>query len=192
MQLAREFFLTPRAHLERKAEADFSGPDARAALDQGADFRALREPDLSWPARQFFHLWIRRGGRRYFNKDVRSLTLPEAALLAGLIRGPNLYSPYKYPQRALERRNYVLHRMVETGFITAAQAERGLQGALGTRAANVEANQALFFVDMVREQLLTQFSEHELLSQGYRIYTTLDLDLQRAASEGARAGRGGC
>ena len=66
----------------------------------------------------------------YFQKDVSQLNLPEAAFLAGLIRGPNLYSPYKYPRRAVERRNFVMRQMVETGFIEPAEAERALAAPL--------------------------------------------------------------
>jgi penicillin-binding protein 1B len=124
----------------------------------------------------------------YFNKDVGSLTLPEAALLAGIIRGPNLDSPYKYPERALERRDHVLRRMLEVGFITPIQAERTAAAPLGLAQQNVEASQAPFFIDMVRDQLLAQFPERDLLSQSYRIYTTLDLNLQAAASYAVRSG----
>src|SRR5207253_9680834 len=60
----------------------------------------------------------------YFNRDIRSLTLPEAALLAGLIRGPNLYSPYKYPKKAIDRRNWGLPRRHGDGFISAEEAEK--------------------------------------------------------------------
>ena len=60
----------------------------------------------------------------YFNKDVGSLTAAEAALLAGVIRGPNLYSPYKYPARALERRNFVLKSMKDLGMLTPEEAEK--------------------------------------------------------------------
>ena len=126
----------------------------------------------------------------YFNKDVSRVDLPEAALLAGLIRGPNLYSPYSHPPRAVARRNYVIREMLGMGFITATQAALASAAPLGVTAGNIEANEAPYFVDMVREQLLTQFSQRDLLSQGYRIYSTLDLDLQQAASNAARLGMG--
>ncbi len=124
----------------------------------------------------------------YFNKDVNSLDAAEAALLAGVIRGPNIYSPYKYPARALERRNFVLRSMLELGLLSPAEAEKANAAPLGLVLRNVEGMQAPYFVDMVKDQLLAQFTEHDLLSQSYRIYTTLDLDVQEAASEGIRAG----
>ena len=124
----------------------------------------------------------------YFNKDVSALTLPEAAFLTGLIRGPNLYLPYEHPKRAAERRNFVLGLMQKAGFISASDAEQASRTPLGLTEQSAEARQQAYFVDMVKTQLLARFSERDLLSRGYRIYTTLDLDLQRAASEGARAG----
>jgi penicillin-binding protein 1B len=124
----------------------------------------------------------------YFNKDVSRLTLPQAALLAGLIRGPNLYSPYSHAARAIARRNYVIQEMLGMGFITPKQAAQASGAPLGVTPGNIEANEAPYFVDMVRDQLLRRFSQQDLISQGYRIYTTLDLDLQRAASDAARLG----
>src|SRR5262249_26434941 len=123
----------------------------------------------------------------YFHKDVGKLNLAEAAFLAGLIRGPNLYSPYKYPQRTLERRNFVLRQMVATGYIKPPDAQRAIAQPLNpAKPTVVDARQEAFFEDMVTQQLRAQFSERELRFRGLRVYTTLDLDLQRAASEGAR------
>lgn len=189
MQLAREFFLG--------RERTWSVKINQACLALMLEQRLTKEQIFELYANQtylgqrgsFSVYGFGEAAAAYFNKDVSSLTLPEAALLAGLIRGPNLYSPYRHPQRALDRRNnYVLRRMVDTGFITAAEAEKAAQAPLGLTQRNVEGNQAPFFVDMVREQLLENFSQRELLSQNYRVYTTLDLDLQNAASEGARVG----
>jgi penicillin-binding protein 1B len=188
MQLARNFFLTPRRTFRRKL--------AEICLALMLEKRLSKEEIFDLYANQIylgqrgsFSIYgVGEAASAYFNKDVKGLTLPEAALLAGMVRGPNLYSPYKYPQRATARRNYVLRRMLEVGFITPAEAEKATAAPLGLAQQNVEANQAPFFVDMVRDQLLAQFSERDLLSQSYRIYTTLDLDLQRASSEAVRLG----
>lgn len=190
MQLARGFFLTPERTVERKASEIF--------LAMLMEQRLKKEEILEMYANQIylgqrgsFSIYgVGEASTAYFNKDVSSLDIHEAALLAGLIHGPNRDSPYKYPQRALDRRNYVIRRMVEVGFINAAEAERATAQPLGLAQQNVEASHAPFFVDMVRDELLARFSEGDLLSQSYRIYTTLDLDLQRAASEAVRAGMG--
>jgi penicillin-binding protein 1B len=188
MQLARDFFLTRERTLRRKA--------VEIALALLMEQRLTKEEIFEMYVNQiylgqrgsFSVYGVGEAATAYFGKDVNSLELHEAALLAGLIHGPNRDSPYKYPERALERRNFVLRRMLEVGFITASQAERASAEPLGLSQQNVEASQAPFFVDMVRDQLLAQFPESDLLSQSYRIYTTLDLDLQRAASEAVKAG----
>jgi penicillin-binding protein 1B len=188
MQLARGFFLTPQRVWRRKLEEIFLA----LLLEQ----RLTKEQILELYANQIylgqrgsFSIYgFGEAANAYFNKDVASLTLPEAAFLAGLIRGPNMYSPYRRPARALERRNYVIREMLDLGMITSEQAEKASGATLGVINQNVEGLEAPYFVDMVRDQLLTQFSERDLNSQSYRIYTTLDLDLQKAASEGARLG----
>jgi penicillin-binding protein 1B len=190
MQLARGFFLTPQRTWRRKLEEVFLA----LLLEQ----RLTKEQILELYANQIylgqrgsFSIYgLGEAANAYFNKDLASLTLPEAAFLAGLIRGPNLYSPYRRAARALERRNYVIRQMLELGMITPAQAEKASGATLGVSNQNVEGLEAPYFVDMVRDQLLAQFSERDLISQSYRIYTTLDLDLQKAASEGARLGMG--
>jgi penicillin-binding protein 1B len=188
MQLARNFFLTPRRTLRRKMKETFIALMLEQRLTKEQIFEMYANQIYLGQRGSFSIYGVGEAASAYFNKDVSSLTLPEAALLAGMIRGPNLYVPYKYPQRAIERRNWVLHRMVDADYITAQQAEAAMAAPLGLAQQNVEASQAPYFVDMVRDQLLDHFTERELLSQSYRIYTTLDLDLQRAASDGAREG----
>jgi penicillin-binding protein 1B len=190
MQLARNFFLTRERTLRRKAAEIFLALLLEQRLSKEQIFELYANQIYLGQRGSFAIYGVGEAASAYFNKDVGSLTLPEAALLAGIIRGPNLDSPYKYPERALERRDHVLRRMLEVGFITSAQAERASAAPLGLAQQNVEASQAPFFVDMVRDQLLAQFPERDLLSQSYRIYTTLDLDLQAAASYAVPAGMG--
>jgi penicillin-binding protein 1B len=188
MQLARDFFLTRQRTLRVKLEQTFLALLLEQKLTKEQIFE-LYANDIYLGQRGSFSVHgLGEAADAYFNKDVRSLTLPEAALLAALIRGPNLYSPYKDPKRVLERRNLVLRRMAETGFITGAEAEMAAASPLGIAQRNVEGSQAPFFVDMVKDLLLAQFQERELVSQSYRVYTTLDLDLQAAASEAVRTG----
>jgi len=116
------------------------------------------------------------------------LTLPEAALLAGIIQGPSRLSPYRHPERATERRNLVLDSMVETHAITKDQAEKAKASPLRLAAPNVEASDAPYFVDLVRETLIPKIPEREMNEQAYRIYTTLDSDLQKAAAQAVETG----
>jgi len=126
--------------------------------------------------------------KSYFNKDLKDITLPEAALLAGLIQRPSFLSPYRHPERAMERRNVVLETMVETHAITREQADKAKAVPLKLAPPNVEASDAPYFVDMVRDQLIGKFNENELNDQSYRIYTTLDPDLQKAAAQAVETG----
>jgi penicillin-binding protein 1B len=188
MQLARNLFLTPRRTIRRKMAEVFLAMilEHRLTKDQ---ILALYANQVYLGQRDSFSIYgFGEAASVYFNKDLSALTLPEAAFLTGLIRGPNLYLPYEHPKRAAERRNFVLGRMQKAGLVSTSEAEQASRTPLGLAEQSAEARQEAYFVDLVKTQLLAQFSEHDLLSRGYRIYTTLNLDLQRAASEGARAG----
>jgi len=188
MQLARNFFLTRERTLRRKAAEIFLALLLEQRLTKEQIFELYANQIYLGQRGSFSIYGVGEAASAYFNKDVGGLTLPEAALLAGIIHGPNRDSPYKYPERALERRNFVLRRMLETGFITPVEAETASGAPLALAHQNVEGSQAPFFIDMVKDQLLAQFPERDLLSQSYRVYTTLELDLQRAASEAVRVG----
>src|SRR5208283_1091218 len=188
MQLARNLFLTPHRTIRRKlAEVFFA---------MILEHRLTKEQILVFYANQvylgqhdsFSIFDFGEAARVYFNKDLSTLSLPEAAFLTGLIRGPNLYLPYEHPQRAAERRNFVLGRMQDAGFISAREFKQASVAPLRLTEMPTEARQQAYFVDMVKAQLLARFSQADLLSKGYRVYTTLDLDLEQAASEGATAG----
>jgi len=131
---------------------------------------------------------LAEASRAYFNKDIKDVTLPEAALLAGIIQRPSYLSPYRHPERATERRNLVLDSMVETGAISKDDAEKAKATPLKLAPPNVEASDAPYFVDLVRESLLARYSERELNQSQYRIYTTLDAGLQKAAAEAVDQG----
>src|SRR5512135_1235613 len=97
-------------------------------------------------------------------------------------------SPYRHPERALERRNLVLDSMFETHAITKADAEKAKATPLKLAPPNVEASDAPYFVDLVRDTLINKLNEREMNDQQYRIYTTLDPDLQKAAAQAVETG----
>ena len=119
--------------------------------------------------------------RGYFGKDVDRLTLAEAALLAGMIRAPNTYSPLQNPDRARERRDAVLARMREVGAIDEATRARAAQEPIRVRAATPPRLLAPYFLDFVRTQIEQPQSDNGQPVPGLKIYTTLDPVLQRAA-----------
>ncbi|GEM_PF-22180 len=121
--------------------------------------------------------------RAYFGKDIAHLSIQEAALLAGIIKSPNYYSPFSHEDRARERRNLVLDKMVEAEKITVAQAEGAKKSPLGvvSRAGAMDASDAPYFIDYMTRQLESQYDERAGNLRSLRIYSTIDLDLQHAA-----------
>lgn len=123
----------------------------------------------------------------YFGKPVSQLTLPEAALLAGMIRGP-IYSPTTHPKRALERRNLVLSLMARDHKISSAQAEAAIKLPLGLHITSPQTDLAPYFVEDIREYLERTYGTAAVHEQGLRVYTTLNVQMQRAADQAVRDG----
>jgi len=188
MQLSRAFFLTPEKTVKRKLSEIMIALELeqKFSKQQIFEFYANRV-DLGQRG-SFTISGFAEAARAYFNKDLKDISLPEAALLAGLIQAPSYLSPYRHPERALERRNTVLDAMVETHAATRADADKAKATPLKLAPPNVEASDAPYFVDLVRETLNNKFNERDLNDQAYRIYTTLDPDLQRAAAQSVEAG----
>jgi penicillin-binding protein 1B len=188
MQLSRAFFLSPEKTLKRKLIEMLIAVELeqKFSKQQIFEFYANRV-DLGQRG-SFTISGFAEGAHSYFNKDLKDISLPEAALLAGLIQAPSYLSPYRHPERALERRNTVLEAMVETGAINRAQADKAKATPLKLAPPNVEASDAPYFVDMVRDTVLSKLNEREVNEQQFRIYTTLDPELQRAAAMAVETG----
>jgi penicillin-binding protein 1A len=123
----------------------------------------------------------------YFSKPVGKLTATEAALLAGMIRGPS-YSPILHAQRALARRNVVLDRMARAGKITQAQAQQGIAAPLALHIEAPHNTLAPYFVEEIRKYLESTYGTETVHERGLRVYTTLNVDAQRAANQAIRDG----
>lgn len=188
MQVARSFFLTRQKTYKRKAAEMLIAIELERRLTKQQIFELYaNQVDLGQRG-SFTIQGFGEAAQAYFGKDIKNLTLPEAALLAGLVQAPSKLSPYRHPEAALDRRNLVLDSMVETGVIKRADADKAKATPLKLSPPNVEASDAPYFVDLVKDQLGSQFGEHEINEQGYRIYTTLDPDLQAAAAEAVQSG----
>src|SRR6201987_1787178 len=124
MQLSRAFFLTPQKTVKRKLSEMLIAMEMeqKFSKQQIFEFYANRV-DLGQRG-SFTIGGFAEASRAYFNKDLRGINLPEAALLAGLIQAPSYLSPYRHPERALERRNIVLEAMVDTHTIPREQADK--------------------------------------------------------------------
>lgn len=188
MQVARGFFLSPEKRLKRKMIEIIISIELEQRFSKNQIFELYANQVDMGQRGSFTITGFGEAAQAYFGKDLKDITLPEAALLAGLVQRPSYLSPYRHPDRATERRNLVLESMVETGDITRAQADAAKATPLKLAPQNVEASDAPYFVDLIRDQLIAKYGDTELNAGGYRIYTTLDPSLQRAAAEAVDAG----
>jgi penicillin-binding protein 1B len=124
----------------------------------------------------------------YFGKEINRLNLPESAMLAGLIQQPSFINPYRWPDRAKQRRNLVLKLMHENKYISDEEYQSASEAPLGIVKKGMEATDAPFFVDLLNDTLVDKFPEYNFQSNIYRIYTTLDMNLQHDAAEAVRIG----
>lgn len=137
-------------------------------------------------AKSIFGMW--EAARFYFGKELRDLTLGEMAVLAGMVKAPNRYAPTRHPDMALQRRNYVLQRMLELGDIAQEEYQAALQEPVGPRDLPPDVNGAPYFADLVKEELQENYPSEMLATAGLHIFTSLDMHLQRIAQEVVRSG----
>src|SRR6202451_22755 len=146
LHLSRGFFLTQEKTVKRKLTEMLIAEE----LEQKFTKQQILEFYANWvnigQRGSFAISGLAEASRTYFNKDLKDITLPEAALLAGLIQRPSYLSPYRHPERALDRRNLVLDAMVDTHAITHEQAEKAKATPLKLAPMNVEASDAPYFV----------------------------------------------
>jgi penicillin-binding protein 1B len=189
MQVARTYFLTTDRTWKRKlAEAMLSFELEQRFTKQQIFEMYANEVYLgnrgSFGIRGFAEASV-----AYFGTDLRQLSLPECAFLAGLIRAPNYYSVSdRHPERAVQARDRVLTQMLDNKFISEADVQDAKRVPLKLVRASVAGNEAPYFIDMVKDHLLEKYSEAELLSENFRVYTTLDPQLQRAAAVAVQEG----
>ncbi len=196
-QLCKNFFLTQvddRGY--RTAERSYRRKAQEALLAFVLERRATKEEILELylngiylgQSGSFGINGVGEAARIYFRKDVSNLTLPESALLAGMIQSPNPYNPFRHEKRATERRNEVIRAMQDAGFIDTATMKESLQAPLLVEAPGVDTADAPYFVDLVRQQLAQRYDPKDLTTQNLSIYTSLDLHLQGLAQEALERG----
>lgn len=182
-QVVKNLVLSPERSIRRKVQ--------EAILAWQLDANLAKDDILTIYLNEVFfgvHFYgVEEATQYYFGHSARDLTLPEAALIAGLVQSPNRYNPYRHPDRALERRRYVLRRLYEEGHIEEGVYREALEAPLGLVPPEErrphEGNHP-YYVDAVRRALLTRFDEATLDTGGLRVVTALDLQTQQAA-EGA-------
>lgn len=178
MQLARNLFLSSERTFGRKLQEVFLSIQIERSFTKQQIFTLYANQIYLGQGVYGFEA----GSEYYFSKRARDLTLPEAALLAGLPKAPVGYSPILNPTRAFRRRNTVINAMLEDGVITAAEANAAKTAPLGLHIEPPPNSVAPWFVEAVRRELERQFGSAQVHEAGLRVYTTLDLDLQRVAN----------
>ncbi len=179
MQLARNLFLSPDRSFYRKVQ--------EALLAIQIERRFTKPQIFTLYANQIFlghgAYGYEAASEYYFSKPAKKLTLEEAALLAGLPKAPQYYSPINHPDRAVKRRNLVLNAMLEDGKITAAQAAAAKSKPIVLDLQKDQNSLAPHYVEEIRRYLEAKYGSDQVLEGGLRVYTSLDMDLQKAARQ---------
>ncbi|HXY78922.1 MAG TPA: PBP1A family penicillin-binding protein [Candidatus Acidoferrales bacterium] len=179
MQLARNLFLSPDRSFHRKVQETMLAIQIERHFTKAQIFTLY--------ANQIFlgHgvYGFEAASEFYFSKPAKQLTLDEAALLAGLPKGPTLYSPIVHPDKAEKRRNLVINAMLEDGKITAAQAEQARSAPVELHLAHDPNSLAPYFVEEIRRYLEGKYGADQVHEGGLKVYTSLDVDLEKAANQ---------
>jgi penicillin-binding protein 1B len=189
MQVARSFFFSTRRVWRRKLAETMVALELDHRFTKDRIFELYANEIYLGNRGSFAIRGFGEGAQAYFGIDVHDLDLAQSAFLAGIIRSPNRYtSAERHPDRANDARDRVLKQMLEDGYVTAAQEKSAEEETLNFVGGSAPSRSAPYFVDMVRDSLLDQFSQTDLTTQSYRIYTTLDPALQAAAEDAITAG----
>jgi penicillin-binding protein 1A len=184
-QVAKSMLLSPKKTYSRKLK--------EAILAKRMEERLSKDEILYIYLNQIYlgggAYGVQLAAETYFGKDVDKLNLAEMAVLAGLPKAPNTYSPIKHIDKARERQKYVLERMVKEGYVTEAEAEHARRTPLVIQSRKkVNGEQSAYFMEYVRIQLEEKYGEDRLYKEGLKIYTTMNAQMQKAAYEGVVSG----
>ena len=189
MQVARSFFFDNNRNWRRKVKEVLMATEIDQRFTKQQIFEMYANEIYIGNRGSFAIRGFGEAAPAYFGKDVRDLTLGESAFLAGIIRQPNHYSSAeRHPDRAEEARDRVLAQMVEDGYVTQEDADAAKKQKLKFVNGGVSGSAAPYFVDMVKDHLLEHYSENDLETQSFRIYTSLDPELQKAAEAAIQTG----
>jgi penicillin-binding protein 1B len=184
MQVARSFFFTTERLWSRKFRETLMALLLEHRFSKAEIFELYANQVYLGNRGTFAIRGFGEAAEAYFGKDVRELSLGESAFLAGIIRAPNRYSSAeRKPDKAAEARDRVLGQMVDNKYITAAEAQKAMKAPLRLISAKFGSSLTAYYIDMLNDDLLDRFSEADLTSRSYRIYTELDPALQGAAAQ---------
>lgn len=188
-QFVKNYFLTPDRTWRRKFADAYMAILLEKRLSKTQIFELYCNEVYLGQIGSFSIVGFGEAADSFFGKRVKDLTLEEAATLAGIITAPNRYTPLRYPDRALARRNLVLDQMLGYGMISAGERDQAkAKPLLVEKTSILNYSDAPYFVDFVQKQLVEEYGEGELARARFQVYTTLNTDLQRAAFEAVQSG----
>ncbi|HUQ92013.1 MAG TPA: PBP1A family penicillin-binding protein [Bryobacteraceae bacterium] len=188
MQVARMFWLDTKKTWSRKA--------AEVLITMELERKLTKEQIFEYYANQvpfgqrgsFAIRGFGEASLAYFGKDLSQLSLAEAATLGGLIQRPSHTNPYRWPERAAARRNVILTMMRENGFIDDRDYAMAQATPVMVAKTGMESADASYFIDLLNDEIMERFQDHDFQNHTYRVYSTLDMNLQREAAEAVRIG----
>jgi penicillin-binding protein 1A len=183
-QLAKTIFLTREKTVKRKIR--------EALLTVQLEKNYSKSEILQFYINQIYFgsgaYGVQSAAEIYFNKNVKDLNLAECAMLAAIPKSPNYYNPFKDARAALKRRNMVLSRMGQLGYITQEKEKEALETPLPVKENSLKENKGHYFVEMLRLMLESKYGTNALFKEGLSIYTTLDMQAQTAAEKAIEEG----
>lgn len=184
MQVAKNYYLSPERTLKRKLTEIF--------LARKIEQKLSKEEILALYVNKIFlgknAYGIAAAAKIYYNKNINELSTAQMAMIAGLPKAPSKYNPVANPERALERRNWILGRMLQLGYITQAEYQSSVAEPIALNMPNRGVSNKFPYVgEMVRSELVSKFGELAIDS-GYKVYTTINYERQAYAEEAVREG----
>jgi len=184
-QVAKLFFLTPKRSIKRKVKEILLARRLEALLSKDE----ILELYLNLIYFGSGAYGVEEAAKTYFGKHVWDLNLPECAALAAIPRSPARYNLFRHPENNKERREYVLERMLQEGYITSSQMFKAKNAKLKlVKKERSWADKAPYFTEMIRQYLVSKYGSEEVYQKGLKVYTTLDLRLQKIAQEALKEG----
>src|SRR5712692_4270764 len=180
-QLMKNFFLTSQRDWHRKVKEAMMAyiAERRYSKDEILD-NYINDIYLGQRGQEgIYGVW--EASEFYFSKEPRDLSIAEMATIAGMIRSPNHFNPMRHPRQIIERRNEVLSSMLQDGYISKAAYDQSVTEPIRTREQVTETNDAPYFLDYVKHELAERYPPSVLTGEGLRIFTTLDVHMDKEA-----------
>lgn len=184
MQVAKNYYLSPERTMKRKLTEIFLARKIEQTLTKPEIFTLyVNKIFLGQHA-----YGIAAAARVYYNKSLKELTIAEMAMIAGLPKAPSKYNPVVNPTRALERRNWIIGRMLQLGYINQQQYQTAVSSPIGLNMPKRRLDfQAPYLAEMVRTELVERFGK-DVLNSGWKVYTTVQSNRQAMADQALKQG----